>query len=287
MSRPTDQRPSGQQPSDPPTDHQPRLPDQFLLTGRVAVVTGAGKGIGAASAVGLAEAGADVALVARTRADLEDVAEQVAARGRRALVLPADMNDLAGFPDLLDAVVGELGRLDVLVNNAGGSQSFPFTETTVRRLEAAFHFNVSATFELSRLAVPHLLAQPGAAIVNISSVAGSRATRGGLIHGTTKAAVSHMTRMMARDLAPRIRVNAVLPGAVETPALRGYLDAMGSDLRPVMVERTPMRRNGWPSDIAAAVLYLASPAASWVTGKLLEVDGDASADLVPKSIPDL
>jgi 7-alpha-hydroxysteroid dehydrogenase len=93
--------------------------------------------------------------------------------------------------------------------------------------------------------------------------------------------------MRATDLAPRVRVNAVLPGAIETDALRRYLDAYSDDLRKVMAERTPMRRNGVPMDIAAAVLYLASPAASWVTGKLLEVDGNASADLIPKSLPDL
>ncbi len=163
----------------------------------------------------------------------------------------------------------------------------PSSNTTIENLESSFHFNVSATFELSRLAVPHLLRRGGGSIVNISSVAGSRTTRGGLTHGTIKAAISHLTRMMAMDLAPRVRVNAVLPGAIETDALQRYLDVQSDDVRRVMVERTPMRRNGVPADIAAAVLYLASPAASWVTGKLLEVDGNASADLIPKSLPDL
>ena len=263
------------------------LPQQFLLTDKVAIVTGAGKGIGAGIAVGLAEAGADVAIVARTRRDLDQVAREIRRRGRRALVLPADMNDLAMLPDLVESVVATFGGLDVVVNNAGGSQSFPFLDTTIENLEASFHFNVSATFELSRLTVPHLLRRDGGSIVNISSVAGSRTTRGGLTHGTIKAAVSHLTRMMAMDLAPRVRVNAVLPGAIETEALRRYLDVQSEDSRRVMVERTPMRRNGVPTDVAAAVLYLASPAASWVTGKLLEVDGNASADLIPKSLPDL
>jgi 7-alpha-hydroxysteroid dehydrogenase len=263
------------------------LPQHFLLMDKVALVTGAGKGIGAAIAVGLAEAGADVAIVARTRSDLDHVADEIRRRGRRPLVLPADMNNLGGLPDLVESVAAAFGGLDVVVNNAGGSQSFPFLATTIENLEASFHFNVSATFELSRLAVPHLLRRDGGSIVNISSVAGSRATRGGLTHGTIKAAVSHLTRMMARDLAPRVRVNAVLPGAIETDALQRYLDVQSDEVRRVMVERTPMRRNGLPVDVAAAVLYLASPAASWVTGKLLEIDGDASADLIPKSLPDL
>jgi 7-alpha-hydroxysteroid dehydrogenase len=267
--------------------HSLPLPQQFLLTDKVAIVTGAGKGIGAGIAVGLAEAGADVAIVARTRTDLDHVADQIRRRGRRALVLPADMNKLGMLPDLVESVAATLGGLDIVVNNAGGSQSFPFLATTIENLEASFHFNVSATFELSRLAVPHLLRRGGGSIVNISSVAGSRTTRGGLTHGTIKAAISHLTRMMAMDLAPRVRVNAVLPGAIETDALQRYLDGQSDDVRSVMVERTPMRRNGVPMDVAAAVLYLASPAASWVTGKLLEVDGNASADLIPKSLPDL
>jgi 7-alpha-hydroxysteroid dehydrogenase len=261
--------------------------DQFRLTDRVGIVTGAGKGIGAAIAVGFAEAGADVAIVARTEADLKRVAEGIRARGRRALVFPADLNDLGTLPRLIEATVAEFGGIDILVNNAGGSQSFPFLETSVQNLEQSFHFNVSVTFELSRLAVPFLLDRGGSSIINISSVAGSKSTRAGLVHGTIKAAISHMTKMMAADLAPRIRVNAVLPGAIETEALKRYLASMAPDIRQTMIERTAMRRNGRPEDIAPAVLYLASPAASWVTGKLLEVDGGASGDLIPKTVPDL
>jgi 7-alpha-hydroxysteroid dehydrogenase len=261
--------------------------EQFLLTDKAAVITGAGKGIGAAIAVALAEAGADVALTARTASDLEEVAEAVQKRGRRALAFPADVNDLSVLPKFLDAAVAAFGGVDIVVNNAGGSQSYPFLDTRVENLEASFHFNVSVTFELSRLAVPLLLGRGGGSIINISSVAGSKSTRGGLVHGTTKAAVTHMTKMMAADLAPRIRVNAILPGAIETDALRRYLGAMDPRVRTTMIERTAMHRNGDPKDIASAAVYLASPAASWVTGKLLEVDGGASADLIPKAIPDL
>jgi 7-alpha-hydroxysteroid dehydrogenase len=264
-----------------------RILQRFLLTDRVALVTGAGKGIGAGIARMLAEAGADVAIVARTKSDLDSVAEDVRALGRRVLVYPADLNDLTQLPRVLEAVERELGGLDILINNAGGSASYPFLDTRVEHLEGSFHFNVSVTFELSRLAVPLLLQREGASIVNISSVAGSRAWRGGLVHGTMKAAISHMTQLMAADLAPRIRVNAVLPGAVETAALKRFLDALDPSMREGMKQRTLMRRNGQPDDIATAVLYFVSPAASWVTGKLLEVDGAASADLVPMPIADL
>ena len=267
-------------------DHVPVL-DRFRLTDKVAVVTGAGKGIGAEIARALAEAGADVALVARTADDLEEVATAVRGLGRRALVHAADLNDIDTLPVLLERVQQELGGLDIVVNNAGGSTSYPFLDTRVEHLEGSFHFNISVPFELSRLAVPMLLARGGGSIINISSVAGSKTTRGGLVHGTMKAAMTHMTKMMAQDLAPKIRVNAVLPGAIETAALSRLLSRMDPSVRTTMVERTPMRRNGRPDDIAPMVVYLASEAACWITGKCYDIDGNASADLIPKAIPDL
>jgi len=277
--------------SDRGTTVRPRgdrgIVDRFLLDGRVAIITGAGKGIGAAIALAFAEAGADVAIAARTVADLDLVADGVRARGRRALVLPADVNHLPGLAGLVDRVVADLGALDVVVNNAGGSVSRPFLDTRVEHLEKSFRFNVSVPFELSRLAVPHLLERGGGAIVNIGSVAGQKATRGSLTHSLTKSALGQLTRLMAAELAPRIRVNAVLPGAVETDALRWFLSQQPDDVREAMIARTPMRRNGTPEDIAAAALYLASPASSWVTGKLLEVDGAAAAELIPNTWPDV
>jgi len=261
--------------------------DSFRLDGKVALITGGGKGIGAAMARAFADAGADVVVTARTAADVEQVAGDVRDRGRRALAVPADVNDLGQVAELVDRAVAELGGLDIVVNNAGGSMSRPFLDTTVEQLESSFHFNVSATFELSRLAVPHLLARGGGVILNISSVAGHKAVRGSLTHSVTKAAVSQLTRVMAAELAPRVRVNAILPGAIETDSLKDFLDRLGGDLRSTMIERTPMRRNGLPEDIAHAALWLCSPAASWVTGQLVAVDGMAAEELIPKDIPDL
>jgi 7-alpha-hydroxysteroid dehydrogenase len=261
--------------------------DRYRLDGKVAIITGAGKGIGASIATALADAGADCVLTARTEADLDVVADAVRSRGRRALTVPTDVNDLEALAAMVERSVAELGGIDIVVNNAGGSMSRPFLDTTVRQLESSFHFNVSAPFELVRLAVPHLLGRGGGVVCNIGSIAGRNAVRNSLTHSLTKAALEQMTRLMAVELAPRIRVNGVLPGAIETDSLRHYLSAMDPSVRDTMISNTAMRRNGEPDDIANAVLYLCSPAASWVTGQCVAVDGMPTGSLVPKETTDL
>ena len=261
--------------------------ERFDLQGRVAIVTGGGKGIGAASAEALAEAGADVVVTARTAEDVEQVAEAVRAHGRRALALPGDVNDLDFIAWLVDRTVADLGGIDIVVNNAGGSQSKPLLDTTVDHLRHSFHFNVLSPFELVRLAVPHLLERGGGSIVNIGSVAGRNATRGSFTHSLMKAAVGQMTRLMAAELSPKIRCNGVLPGAIETASFKAWAEHMPPQMREQMISATPMRRNGTPEDVAAAVLYFASPASAWVTGKLLDVDGGVPGPLFPSPQPDL
>lgn len=261
--------------------------DHFSLDGKVALITGAGVGIGAGIARMFATAGADVAITARTKDDLDAVAADVEAAGQRAFVAPGDVNDLEYLETLVAETVSTLGGVDILVNNAGGSWSPAFMETTVQQFEDSFHFNISSPFRLSQLCVPHMLERPGANIINIASMAAVHADRGMMVHSVTKAAKAQLTRTMAADLAPRIRVNAVLPGAIETRALNMWLSMLPDGMRDQMHERTRMRRNGVPEDIAAACLYLASDAASFVTGKLLEVDGMASQDLIPRDLPDL
>lgn len=245
--------------------------DRFLLTDQVAIVTGAGRGIGAATAVALAEAGADVVLASRTESQLREVAAQVEATGRRALVVPADLSDLDTVAALAPAAIEAFGRLDVVVDNLGGSMPRPFEHTSPRFLAEAFSFNVATAHALNRAAVPLMLETGGGAIVGISSVMGRVSGRGFLAYGTAKAALAHYTRLAARDLSPRIRVNAIAVGSVATSALDIVLD--DEAMRTTMEEVTPLKRIGHPDDIAATVLYLASAAGSYVTGKIIEVDG--------------
>jgi 7-alpha-hydroxysteroid dehydrogenase len=245
--------------------------DRFQLDGRVAIVTGAGQGIGAGSALALAEAGADVALAARTQADLEAVAEKVRALGRRAVVAPTDVTDGEALAALVDKTVAELGRVDVLVNNAGGWDPRPIQHTSVRAMEGAFKFNVIAAFSLTQLCVPHMVSAGAGSVVNISSRAASMVQPCFVAYATAKAALSMMTRAMAPELAPKVRVNAIEVGGVETQALSHVLT--DDSVRRRLEDNTPMHRVGQPEDIAAAVLYLASDASSWVTGKIFEVDG--------------
>jgi 7-alpha-hydroxysteroid dehydrogenase len=259
--------------------------ERFSMTDRVGVVTGSGRGIGAAIALALAEAGADVVLTARTREQLDDVAAQVAERGRRAVVVPGDVNDEAHLRALVDAATGELGRLDVVVNNAGGAMPQAFLDTRPKAVEAAFRFNVLTAFTLTQLATPALLESGQGAVVNISSAMGRLTDRGYAAYGTAKGALAHMTRLLAMDLAPRVRVNAIAVGSVATSALEIVLQS--EELHREMVERTPLKRLGEPEDIAVAALYLASPAGSFVTGKVVEVDGGIEFPNLSLGLPDL
>ncbi|HEY8482765.1 MAG TPA: SDR family oxidoreductase [Spirillospora sp.] len=259
--------------------------ERFRIDGRVAVVTGAGRGIGAASAVALAQAGADVVISSRTEEQLRKVAEEIEAAGRRALVVPADLSRPDAAAEPAARAVDAFGRLDIVVNNVGGAMPAPFLDTSPRRLENAFQFNVSTAHALTRAAVPHLLESGAGSVVNISSVMGLLAGRGYLAYGTAKAALAHYTRLAAFDLAPRVRVNAIAVGSVATSALDVVMT--NDALRTEMERRTPLGRVGDPEDIAAAVVYLASPASAYVTGTLLRVDGGIEAPNLDLGLDDL
>jgi len=260
--------------------------DEFSLNGRIAIVTGGGRGIGAEIARTLAGAGAAVAVSARTVSEVEGVATEIEGAGGQAMPHPTDVRKIDNLSGLVERTVQELGGIDIVVNNAGGGFEWqPFLDTQVEQLEEAFHFTVASPFRLCQLAVPHMLERPGATIVNIVSMTVGKSLRGHLVYECAKAALTQFTKSLAADVGPKIRVNGVNPGVIETPFIEEFLDG-APDLRDAMVERTRLRRNGTPRDIASAVLYLASPASSFVTGAMLDVTG-GSVDEYRAMFPDL
>jgi NAD(P)-dependent dehydrogenase (short-subunit alcohol dehydrogenase family) len=246
------------------------LVDQFDLTGRVAVVTGSGQGIGRAIAWGLADAGCDVVLNARRIDDLEVTADGVRERGRDALIVAGDIRDLS--EELADRTMERFGRIDIWVNNVGGSD-----EKTTRTLidtpddvfRAQLELNLTSAFQGCKAAAKRM--QPGSSIVNISSGAGMRGSPYTGPYAAAKAGMNNLSETLALELAPDIRVNTVAPGPVATEAFSEVLNTDGQ--HDAIAATIPLGRIGRPDDIAGAVLYLVSDVASWVTGQLILVAG--------------
>jgi 7-alpha-hydroxysteroid dehydrogenase len=259
--------------------------DAFRLDGKVAIVTGAGRGIGAEIARTFGDVGANVVIASRTKEQLDEVAADIRQAGQEALVLPTDVNDNDAVEGIVNAAIEEFGRIDIVVNNAGGTMPRPFQATSAGFLERSFHFNVTTAFVLTKAATPHLLATGAGSVVNISSAIGRLRDRGFVAYGTAKGALSHMTRLLAADLAPKVRVNAIAVGSIATSALEIVLE--NPEVHDEMVRRTPLKRLGEPADIARCALWLASPAGSFVTGKVMEVDGGLEEANLELGLPDL
>jgi len=255
--------------------------DLFRLDGKVAVVTGAGKGIGRGIAKALAEAGADVVVSSRSKSDLDSLVAEIEQLGRRALAVPADVTSVEEVAHLAASSVQELGRIDIWVNNAGGlPDGTPryLTRTSEEQWDAQIDLNLKAVWAGCVEASKHMQ-DNGGAIINISSRAakdmGPNVKNGP--YGASKAAVNSITATFSRELAPKIRVNSVAPGPIPT---ENFIDSMkmNSPEREEELKRAmamPLQRWGTPEDIGAAVLYMAAPASSWVTGQVLYVTGGA------------
>jgi len=252
---------------------------RFSLEGKVALITGGSRGIGRATALGFAEAGADVAITSRKLPDLEKVADEVRALGRKALPAAAHVGRMEGINGLVKAVVDEFGRIDILVNNAGCSPAFSTVLDAEERLwDTIINLNLKGLYFLSQAVARIMKDQGGGNIINLSSVEGYKPPVGTGIYAITKAAVKMVTKSMARDLAPHnIRVNAIAPGAIETKLLNNIWGLLPEDQaraeKEKLAEGIPMQRIGDPEEIVGAMIYLASEASSYTTGETVLVDG--------------
>jgi NAD(P)-dependent dehydrogenase (short-subunit alcohol dehydrogenase family) len=237
---------------------------------RVAIVTGAGSGIGAAVARRLAGHGLDLVLVGRRRGPLQAVSDEL---GGRPLVVPADMGDPGVPSDVVHRAVDRFGRIDVIVNNAAVIETGPLDAFSRASFERHYAVNVAGPFFLVSSALPELRASEDAAVVNISSSVGSIIKPGNMLYGSTKAALEYLTRAWAYELAAaRIRVNCIAPGPVDTPIHATYSDDLESTYAD-LARRIPLSRMGHVDDIAAWVWFLVAPESRWTTGNVIHVDG--------------
>jgi 2-deoxy-D-gluconate 3-dehydrogenase len=244
----------------------------FTVDGQVALVTGGSRGLGAGIAVELAQAGADVAITARQVASLEKTRQAIEAHGRRVLPLALEVNELESIPAAVDRVEEELGPLSILVNNAGINIPRPATEMTAEEWDAVIDTNLRGVFFCSQAAAKYMIPRRRGKIINISSAAGLVASIERAHYGPSKAGVNMLTQNLAYEWAQyNITVNAVAPTFVETELAAVTLSR--PEMRERFLARIPLRRLGTVEDVSAAVLYLASPAADFLTGVVLPVDG--------------
>ena len=244
----------------------------FGLEGKVALVTAAARGIGNACALALARAGADVVLGLRRKESGAELAGQIESMGRRALCVQMDMTKMVEIRDAVREAKDRLGRIDILVNNAGGGAPAPAEQVAEADFDQTIAVNLKGTFFASQAVGALMIAQRAGAIVNICSQAGFVALPTESVYCMTKAAIAHLTKCLALEWAPyHVRVNAVAPTFIETPGTRRWLDDPA--FRTSVVNRIPLGRVGDPAEVAAPVVFLASPAASLITGATLMIDG--------------
>ena len=254
----------------------------YDLTGRVAIVTGGGTGIGAATAHLLARQGADVVIASRTAAELERTAQEIArASGRRCLPVATDVKDEQQVAQMVQRTVDELGRVDILINNAGGTRMGPLSGISTRAWDASFDLNIRAAYFCTREAGRHLVAQKSGAVVNVSSGAGVTGVKGGAHYSSAKAALQMFTRVTAAEWGRYgIRVNCVAVGLVASERAVDAWRVANLDARDIAAQ-VPLRRPGLPAEVANAILFFVSDAASYVTGQTLGVDGGPQMGGIP------
>ena len=250
--------------------------DQLNLDGRVALVTGASRGLGQAMALALAEAGADVALVARSADGLNQTAESVKARGRRALALPADVATEAEVDAAVKRALDAFGAIDILVNNSGVAIVKPFVDTTPAEWRRILETNLTGAYNCCRAVGPGMIARRRGKVVNVASVLGARGLPGYAAYSASKGGLMALTRALAVEWARHnIQVNAIAPGWFVTSMNEAAFADAGTSER--LLRNVPARRSGRPEELGPLVVYLASAASDYVTGEVVFIDGGLGA----------
>jgi 7-alpha-hydroxysteroid dehydrogenase len=255
------------------------------LDGQVAIVTGAGRGVGRGIATVLAEAGATIVCSARTKTEIDETVGLIEKAGGKAIALTADVMKEADLVKLAEDTMARFGHIDILINNAGGNEFRPFLEISEEEFKFHFDWNTTSAFLLSQAVTPYMVKAGRGAIVNVSSGAARIGIRGMLAYGVAKAGTEQLTRGLAQELAPKIRVNCVALGAVLTPALQNMYD-MQPEFREKLHALTPLRTHGTPEDVGAAVLWLCSKGC-YATGSIVQIDGGLQDTNLPFRLPDL
>lgn len=255
-----------------------KIENHYNLKGMVAIITGSGAGIGKASALMLARAGAHIVCADLNKVDADTTAIEARGEGVNAIGIKCDVTSIQDLEEVVKATIKEFGKINILVNNAGGGGGGreKFLELTPEYLQKIYNLNVFSIFNLSRLCAPHMIASEYGSIVNISSMSSMMQTHNMSVYGSSKAAVNQLTKYMSVDLGPIIRVNAIAPGAIKTHVLATVLTP---ELEKVMLKKTHLKVLGEANDIAMAVFFLASPLSKWITGQILPVNGGGEQDL--------
>lgn len=265
------------------TNHMVTADQAHRLDGRVAIVTGGSAGIGLGIATAMAEAGADVAIAARRPEIVQEASSALRASGQRVLGIPTDVTVAEEVERLISTVHERLGRLDILVNNAGGSfgarfRAGPLLEMSPDEFQECWSANVKSAFLCCKSAVPLMLARGSGSVINVASIGGTTLVPPGMGFGaysSAKAGLIQLTRAMAAEWGPTVRVNALAPGMIDTPRVTAsrHPAAAAAEVRGIV-----MGRPGLPSDVAGAAVFLASDAAAWITGTCLDINGGLKRD---------
>jgi len=256
---------------------------EITLSGKVALVTGGGGGIGRAAALSLAAAGADVAIVEIIPERCAEMTGLIEAMGRKALAIPANVMDREAVTAAVEATAAHFGRLDILVNNAGGVTYRPFAELQPKNWQRHIDMNLISNLAATSAAIPHMIAAGGGSIIGVTSIEASRAAPGYAVYAACKAGINNLTRTLALELSDHgIRVNAIAPDSTATPGMSGVFDGSADPSRwpqpspqrqETIRRRIPLGRQGLAEECGDLIAFLASPLASYITGTIIPIDG--------------